>query len=65
MFDEMLQHEILEGSYEKKSTEMRARERPPMLTIPEYREQFKDGRSSSAVGKDEGKTGGGGKKNKA
>ncbi|AHC16543.1 glucosyl-3-phosphoglycerate synthase [Salinispira pacifica] len=40
MFDEMLQHAIQEGSYEKISTEMRAKERPPMITIPEYQKTF-------------------------
>lgn len=49
MFDEMLQHEILEGRYEKIVTEMRAKERPPIISLPEYRELFSGGKSSSTA----------------
>lgn len=44
LFDEMLQHAIKEGVYEKMSTEMRAKERPPMIRIPEYQERFHGGK---------------------
>jgi glucosyl-3-phosphoglycerate synthase len=40
MFDAMLQHTIDKGSYEKLSTEMRASERPPMISVPDYQKLF-------------------------
>ena len=40
LFDEMLQHVMKDGSYQNINTEMCARERPPMISIKEYQEQF-------------------------
>ena len=40
IFDEILQHTIQDGSYKNISTEMRARERPPMISIKEYQDRF-------------------------
>ena len=40
VFDEILQHTIQDNSYKNISTEMRARERPPMISIKEYHALF-------------------------
>ncbi len=45
MFEEMNQYLIEEGGYRAQATGLQHRERPPMITIPEYRERF--GRGSA------------------
>ncbi|MCP5051234.1 MAG: glucosyl-3-phosphoglycerate synthase [bacterium] len=40
LFDRMIQHGIVEDSYEPKIYEIKEQERPPIITIPEYREKF-------------------------
>ena len=40
MFDEMIQYKLVRDRYEPDILEMKGHERPPMESIPEYREKF-------------------------
>jgi len=40
MFNEMIQYRLIRGRYEPNILEMKGLERPPMESIPEYREKF-------------------------
>jgi glucosyl-3-phosphoglycerate synthase len=40
MFDEMIQYRLIRDRYEPSIVEMKGLERPPMESIPEYREKF-------------------------
>lgn len=41
LFNHMIQHRIQEGLYQPKQFEIKEQERPPIITLPEYRKKFK------------------------
>jgi glucosyl-3-phosphoglycerate synthase len=41
LFEQMIQHQVVDGSYEPNIFEIRECERPPIIQLPEYRKKFK------------------------
>jgi hypothetical protein len=46
LFNRMLQYQIIDGSYEPDTFEIKEQERPPISDIPEYRQKFKKGNNT-------------------
>jgi glucosyl-3-phosphoglycerate synthase len=40
LFDEIIQYNLVDNEYQPKALQIKGLERPPMVTIPEYREKF-------------------------